>query len=41
MNCLEARFFTIRGISILLQKMHMYITFAKDLYAKFFLYLTY
>ena len=33
MNCLEARSFTIRGMSILLQKLHMYITFAKDLYS--------
>ena len=31
MNCSEARSFIVRGMSILLQKLHMYITFAKDL----------
>ena len=33
-NCLEALSFTNRGTRILLQKLHMYKTFTKDLYIK-------
>ena len=32
-NCLDACSFTVRGMRILLQKLHMYKTFAKDLYS--------
>ena len=33
-NCLKARSFIVRGIRIVLQKLHIYKTCAKDLYIK-------
>ena len=35
-NCLEAYSFIVKGMQILLQKMQMYETFAKDLYYIYF-----
>ena len=37
MNCLEARSFAVRLFEHFCKKLHMYITFAKELYSIFFL----